>query len=268
MKTEEIDIVLAWVDGSDPVWREKKKERMRQQGLSVKSDDREERYRDWDLMRYWFRSIENFAPWVRKIHFVTFGHLPEWLDSSNPKLHIVNHEDFIPAKYLPTFSSHPIEWNFHRIEGLSENFIYFNDDMLLLKPVKPTDFFKNGKPVDMLALQPDVTNVDDTTMPYIYLNNAMLLAKYFDKRQNMKKQPGAYFHIGYPAMYFFYNFLEIMFPRFTGFYTVHGPSPLKKSTYETLWNLEGEYLDQVCSHPFRHREDVSQYVIREYQKLL
>ena len=96
MKTEEIDIVLAWVDGSDPVWREKKKERMRQQGLSVKSDDREERYRDWDLMRYWFRSIENFAPWVRKIHFVTFGHLPEWLDSSNPKLHIVNHEDFIP----------------------------------------------------------------------------------------------------------------------------------------------------------------------------
>lgn len=44
MKTEEIDIVLAWVDGSDPVWREKKKERMRQQGLSVKSDDREERY--------------------------------------------------------------------------------------------------------------------------------------------------------------------------------------------------------------------------------
>ena len=79
----------------------------------------------------------------------------------------------------------------------------------------------------MLALQPDVTNVDDTTMPYIYLNNAMLLAKYFDKRQNMKKQPGSYFHIGYPAMYFFYNFLEIMFPRFTGFYTVHGPSPLK-----------------------------------------
>ena len=100
MKTEEIDIVLAWVDGSDPVWCEKKKERMRQQGLSVKSDDREERYRDWDLMHYWFRSIENFAPWVRKIHFVTFGHLPEWLDSSNPKLHIVNHEDFIPPRYI------------------------------------------------------------------------------------------------------------------------------------------------------------------------
>lgn len=93
----------------------------------------------------------------------------------------------------------------------------------------------------MLALQPDVTNVDDTTMPYIYLNNAMLLAKYFDKRQNMKKQPGAYFHIGYPAMYFFYNFLEIMFPRFTGFYTVHGPSPLKR----VLMKLFGIWRESI-----------------------
>ena len=60
--------------------------------------------------------------------------------------------------------------------------------MFLLHPIKPTDFFENGKPVDMLALQPDVANVEDTIMPYIYLNNTMLLAKYFDKRENMKKQ--------------------------------------------------------------------------------
>lgn len=264
---QKIDIVLAWVDGSDPVWREEKKERMKEQGMPVDVDDREERYRDWELMRYWFRGVEKFAPWVRKIHFVTYGHLPGWLDKNNPKLHIVNHKDFIPEKYLPTFSGHVIEWNFHRIEGLSENFLYFNDDMFLLKGTKPENFFRKGKPVDMLALQPDVANAEDTTMPYIYLNNAMVLAKYFKKRENMKKQPGAYFHIGYPPMYFFYNALEMMFPRFTGFYTVHGPSPLQKSTYETLWKLEPELLDRVCSHPFRHKEDVSQYVLREYQKL-
>ena len=61
--------------------------------------------------------------------------------------------------------------------------------------------------------------------------------------------------------------MEMAFPRFTGFYTVHGPSPLKKSTYETLWQAEPELLRKVCSHPFRHKEDVSQYVLREYQKL-
>lgn len=88
-------------------------------------------------------------------------------------------------------------------------------------------FFKNGKPVDMLALQPDVTNMDDTTMPYIYLNNAMLLAKYFDKRQNMKKQPGSYFHIGYLRCTFSIIFGDHV-STVTGFYTVHGPSPVKK----------------------------------------
>lgn len=267
MKTQEIDIVLAWVDGSDPFWQEEKKERMQEQGMQVDSDDRDERYRDWELMKYWFRGIDKYVPWVRKIHFVTYGHLPEWLNTQNSKLHIVNHNDFIPSKYLPTFNSHVIEWNFHRIEGLTENFIYFNDDIFLLKSVEKTMFFRNGKPVDMLALQPDVANVDNPTMPYIYLNNAMFLAKYFEKRENMKKQPEAYFHIGYPPMYFFYNMLEFAFPRFTGFYTVHGPSPLQKSTYETLWKLEPELLDKVCSHPFRHKEDVNQYVIREYQKL-
>ena len=119
----------------------------------------------------------------------------------------------------------------------------------------------------MLALQPDVANTDNEVMPYIYLNNTMVLAKYFDKYSNIKKQPGAYFHIGYPPMYFFYNMLELAFPRFTGFYTVHGPSPLLKSTYRKLWDMEPELLDQVCSHPFRHKEDINQYVLREYQKL-
>lgn len=122
----------------------------------------------------------------------------------------------------------------------------------------------------MLALQPDVANVDNQTMPYIYLNNTMLLAKYFDKRTNIKKQPGAYFHIGYPPMYFLYNMLELAFPRFTGFYTVHGPAPLMKKTYQTMWNLEPELLTEVCSHPFRHKEDVNTvqaHIFTRHQRL-
>ena len=126
------------MDGVDPAWQEDKRECMRQQGMEVKVDDREERYRDWDILQYWFRGVEKFAPWVRKIHFVTYGHLPKWLNTKNPKLHIVNHEDFIPEKYRPTFNSHVIEWNFHRIHGLSDNFVYFNDD---IKTCKTPEFF-------------------------------------------------------------------------------------------------------------------------------
>ena len=254
MKKQIIDFVITWVDGSDPLWFRQKQNAKKKQGVSVDIDDRIERYRDWEILKYLFRSIENFAPWVNNVYFVTCGHLPAWLNTECPKLQIVSHKDFIPEKYLPTFNSHSIEWNFHRIKNLSEHFVYFNDDMFLLHPIKPTDFFENGKPVDMLALQPDVANVEDTIMPYIYLNNTMLLAKYFDKRE-------------YPPMYFGYNLLEMAFPRFTGFYTVHGPSPLKKETYRFFWEKEEELLDGVCSHPFRHKDDVSQYVLREYQKL-
>ena len=202
MKKQIIDFVITWVDGSDPLWFRQKQNAKKKQGVSVDIDDRIERYRDWEILKYLFRSIENFAPWVNNVYFVTCGHLPAWLNTECPKLQIVSHKDFIPEKYLPTFNSHSIEWNFHRIKNLSEHFVYFNDDMFLLHPIKPTDFFENGKPVDMLALQPDVANVEDTIMPYIYLNNTMLLAKYFDKRENMKKQPGAYFHIGMDHLWF------------------------------------------------------------------
>ena len=168
---------------------------------------------------------------------------------------------------MPTFNSHTIELNFHRIKGLSEQFVYFNDDIFITNPVKQEDFFVNGVPKDMLALQPVVANVDNPVMPYIYLNNSMLLAKHFDKRSNIKKQPGSYFHISYPFMYFFYNMLEMAFPRFTGFYTVHGPSPFLKSTFETIWQEEGDFLSGTCMHKFRDKEDASQYLIREWQKL-
>ena len=73
--------------------------------------------------------IKPCEPWksqfqhiIQKIHFVTWGHIPEWLNTEHPKLNIVRHEDFIPEKFRPTFNSHTIEWNFHRIPGLAEKF--------------------------------------------------------------------------------------------------------------------------------------------------
>ena len=147
-KTEaEIDFVIAWVDGSDPNWQKEKQKHLAE-FLKDESvvDQGDYRYRDWDLLQYWFRSVEKYAPWVRKVHFVTCGQIPIWLNVNHPKLHIVNHEDYIPQEYLPTFNSHTIELNMHRIDGLSEQFVYFNDDMYITQRVAPTDFFMNGLP--------------------------------------------------------------------------------------------------------------------------
>ncbi|MCD8129700.1 MAG: stealth family protein [Lachnospiraceae bacterium] len=263
MEREGIDFVITWVDGNDPAWQ-KEKAKYRPQ---TEADDRPERYRDWEFLPYWFRGVERYAPWVRRIHFITCGQIPDWMNTSHPKLHLVSHEDYIPREYLPTFSSRVIELHMHRIEGLSERFVYFNDDFLPVRDLKPTDFFDGDRPCDMLAFQPVVANPANPVMSHSYLNNTLVLARHFDKRQNVRMQPGHYFKIGYPPLYFFYNFLELAFPLFTGFYTVHGPFPFLKSTFEEVWEKEGEVLRETSSHRFRGSEDVTPYLLREWQKL-
>ena len=106
---KKIDVVLTWVDGNDPNWRAEKK---KYDKSSTLIDEREVRYRDWDNIQYIFRGIENYMPWVNKVHFVTWGHLPSWMNTECPKLNIVNHKDFIPTEYLDRKStrlnsSHP-----------------------------------------------------------------------------------------------------------------------------------------------------------------
>ena len=258
-----IDFVVTWVDGSDPAWRQEKA----RYSKAGEADDSEERYREWGLLRYWFRGVEKFAPWVRKIHFVTWGHLPSWLNTDCPKLHIVRHEDYIPKEFLPTFNSNVLEIYLHRIEGLSECFVYFNDDMYLTCSMDERDFFRKGRPCDMLAFQPVVANPANPVMSHLYMNNSLVLCKYFDKRENVKKYPGNYFKIGYPPLYFCYNLLEMAFPLYTGFYTVHGPSPFSRKTFFEVWKKEGALLSEMSSNRFRSRNDVTPYLFREWQKL-
>ena len=89
----DVDIVVLWVDGNDPQWLEEKRHFEMETDWAAQNAGN--RFRDWGLMRYWFRSIEKNAPWARRIHFVTWGHLPDFLNTEHPKLHIVNHKDFI-----------------------------------------------------------------------------------------------------------------------------------------------------------------------------
>ena len=90
---ELIDFVIPWVDGSDIEWQ---KERAKYD-ISKKIDinNCSARFRDWDNLQYFFRGVEKYAPWVHKIYFITWGHLPKWLNTDNPKLVIVNHKDYI-----------------------------------------------------------------------------------------------------------------------------------------------------------------------------
>ncbi len=259
----DIDFVLLWVDSKDPLWQEKKREYEKSGEFPYRPSE----FRDYGALRYWFRGVEKFAPWVRKIHFVTDAQIPDWLDTSSEKLNIVQHSDIMSEEILPVFNSNLIESYLNRIPDLAEHFVYFNDDMFLTDRVGREYFFRQGKPCDMLAFQPVVANTENPVMTYIYTNNTMALARHFDKKENIKRQPGAYFKIGYPPLYFFYNILDSMIPRFTGFFTAHNPSPMLKSVMDEVWREEPLVFEKMKDARFRSSGDVSQYLFREWAKL-
>ena len=255
-----IDFVIIWVDGNDPEWQ---KEKAQYDESKITVANSEVRYRDWDNLQYWFRGVEKFAPWVNKIHFVTWGHIPSWLDTTNTKLNIVNHKDYIPEKYLPTFSSHTIELNLHRIEGLAEQFVYFNDDTFLTAPVKPEDFFKDGKPCDTVA-QDCIFFGKDSAGFYNGANTTVINAN-FNKKECIKKKPGVWFNPKNSFRNLVRTTLLLPWPWFPGFYYQHVATSFLKSNFDEVWEKEYETLDETCSHRFRKNTDVNQWVVKFWQ---
>lgn len=256
MKHEAIDFVITWVDGNDPAWQQEK-----QKYTAGNADVRANRYRDWDQLQYWFRAVEKYAPWVNKIHFVTWGHVPEWLDVNNPKLNIVKHTDFIPQEYLPVFNSTAIEVHLHRIPGLSQQFVYFCDDYYLLQPCKPTDFFKNGKPVDMAELTPIQPHHEE--MYYYHLYNDYSLYRPYARHTLLLPKIFKFFNLKYGSIAF-KNLMHIAAHNIY-FRARHVCIPLLKSTLETLWQMHGERLEKTARSRFREMTNNSAYVFRGYQ---
>ncbi|MBQ1770769.1 MAG: hypothetical protein II000_02330 [Clostridia bacterium] len=117
------------------------------------------RFRDNKELMYSLRSVEKYAPWIRNIFIVSNSSMPAWLNTDHPKLHIISHETIMPADSLPCFNSYVIESYLHRIPGLSEIFLYANDDMFFGNHVSPDFFIKHGIlkacfPIDLLYDKP------------------------------------------------------------------------------------------------------------------
>ena len=254
-----IDFVIAWVDGSDPLWQKE-----RSQYRADKTVDAcAARYRDMGLLKYWFRAVEAYAPWVNQIHFITWGHLPEWLNTECSKLHIVNHKDYIPEEYLPTFSSHPIELNIHRIPNLSEHFVYFNDDMLLNNPVSPDFFFKNGVPCDFAHIN-NVYNSDTTDLcEHVRVNCAWTTSNHHSYIKAFLRRPFKYVNCHYPLKNIAKNILKLEnVSIFQGFEDHHLANAYLKTTLEETWEQSARILHYTCCNKFRSPLDVSQSVFR------
>lgn len=256
-----IDFVMMWVDGNDPKWQQEKA-----QYSPLKNNDKSNsivRYRDWDNLQYWFRSIEKYASWVNKIYFITWGHCPKWLNKNHPKLVIVNHKDFIFKEYLPTFNSTVIELNLHRIKGLSEHFILFNDDLFLINKTTPNDFFKKYLPREVAVINPIVPQGNDEVLDHHKLNDVDIINKYFTK-QDIYKHIFKVFNYSY-GINVFRSIFSLPFPKIPGFKTTHGTTSLLKSTIEEIWLKEETRLDKACLNKFRTKYDYNQYLFKYWQ---
>ncbi len=260
----DIDIVVLWVDGNDPAWQ---KEKAKYQEEKITDANAVNRFRDWGLMKYWFRAIENFAPWVRTIHFVTWGHTPDFLKLDHTKLHIVRHEDYLPRENLPLFNSAAIEMSIHKIDGLAEHFIYFNDDSFLLRPVNQECFFRKGLPVadGSEVVKPQIGKL--VLWNLRYYNALGIINKHFPKQKAVAANRKKYInHVYGIRTNFKTRILERLSKnRFTGFEVPHAPAAYLKESFSALWEAEPVLLQETTSHKFREFSDVNQWAVLWWQ---
>ena len=225
----QVDAVYTWVDGDDPAWQAKRDARLAElTGLSLtRAASGKARFLSRDELRYSMRSLHLFAPWINHIYLVTDGQQPPWLDTAHPNVTVVAHDQILAAEHLPTFNSHAIETGLYRIPSLSEHFIYFNDDVLLGRPMRPDQFFDaSGQFAAFVGDQILGADTPDA-LPFrrAGLNNRALLQEDFGRTITRTIR--------------------------------HTPHPFTRSVFEELERRYSERLHQTAAAAFRSETDVS-----------
>jgi len=223
----DIDLVFTWVNSDDPDWQELYAEHGPE--LEVGTDATSiSRFFSRDELMYALRSWDTYAPFINKVYIVSNCAPPPWLDLDNDRVSWVPHEDILPKSALPTFSSHAIETSLHKIKGLSNYFIYSNDDFLLTRRATPSDFYHpNGiakirlEPYGMVNGSPDENHPD-------YLNGA--------RNANA--------------------LIENTLGRSTTQLVTHSPQPMRVDVMENLSEMFKDELNNTAHNKFRTVDDI------------
>ncbi|MEO7012760.1 MAG: stealth family protein [Dokdonella sp.] len=252
-----IDAVITWVDGADPEHRKKLDSWLAQTGKTPPASADQTRFNDAGEIAWCIRSILRFAPWFRKIHIVVDGQIPEIIrrlrsSEHGDRFNIVEHHEIFAGfgQHLPTFNSRSIISMLWRIEGLAENFVYFNDDMFLLRDVNPADFFRDRKVVQrgLWKMQ------SRTTWSGRLLNRLKgLRGKREDKVGNLDSQQLSARIAG----------LEDRYYRL-----YHNPYPMRRSTLRDFFAKHPDLLASNCSHRLRSNEQFKTEAVATHLEFL
>nr|WSX79453.1 stealth conserved region 3 domain-containing protein [Streptomyces sp. NBC_00899] len=226
-----IDVVYTWVDDTDAAWRARRDAARSAAGLpDTGAEAGDVRFRNRDELRYSLRSLATHAPWVRKIFLVTDDQTPSWLNTEHPDIQVVSHREiFADTSLLPTFNSHAIESQLHRIEGLSEHFLYVNDDVFFGRPLTPGSFFHSNGTSKFYR--------SPTSIPISEITDDD--EGYFVAAKNNRK------------------LLKEAFGRTATHGFLHAPHPLRRSVLEQIAERWPEETGATAANRFRSRNDLS-----------
>lgn len=226
-----IDVVYTWVDGDDPAWRERMlRARADMRGTAYHPEAQAaNRYQSRDELRYSLRSLEMYAPWVRHVYLVTDRQVPTWLAPSD-RLTVVDHRDiFTDPSVLPVFNSSAIISQLHHIEGLSEHYLYFNDDVFLGADARPADFWHGS----------GIAKVFPSTKPRAFGRARHEDAPHFNISKNIRLA------------------LEESVGRSVSYATQHTPYPQIRSVNYEIEQRFADVVDGTARQRFRHHDDIA-----------
>jgi hypothetical protein len=250
-----VDVVVLWVNVADEDWRHR-----RAAARGQEPSDYVGATNEWDMLRYLLRGIDRHCPWVRRIHLVTPGQTPEWLDPDGGVV-VVDQDSLLPPGHPQSFNSMAIEANLDRIPGLAEQFLYFNDDMLVVKPTRREHVFPRGRPAGF-AIQNAGTG--SGAWSHWLLNAVGIINQAFDKRTVMRRRPGQWFSPRY-GRHLLRNIALMPWDSFTGFFEPHLPMALERRTFGEVRAAAPTEMARTTSAVFRSLDCVIPFVYRYWQ---
>lgn len=236
-----VDVVYTWVDGEEPEMRAKRA-RYQERGTAeiLDKETNASRYTSHDELKYSLRSLAMYADFVRHIYIVTDGQKPHWLDDNASGITVVDHRDIFPADVLPVFNSHAIETRLHHTPGLSDHYLYFNDDVFVGRRITPEHFFHGSGlmkiPVSPLKIGVGKPHPEETATNSASKNVRRLLLEKFGRMTTQ-------------------NFM-------------HTPLPQQRETLQALEELFPEDIRRTTASRFRSPSDIAMTAPLLYQYAL
>jgi hypothetical protein len=245
-----VDLVYSWVDGNDPDYLALRNSWLEKHPSLQKANQIHARYIDNKELKLSLRTVERYLPWVNRIFIITNGQVPDWLDIQHPKIRMVNIDDVFPSPdCLPSFNSHAIEFQLHRIPELSEHFLYCCDDMMFGAPCTKEDFFRfDADGMGKLRL----TCANNIIPPVWYLLSGQSLRYPFRAAWGNLKYTLEHRYPGYKIHY----------------YLIHQAVPLRKSLMQAAATQYPELYERVSHSRFRAASDIPPIGFTAYMAIM